>query len=83
MMSYTRIEKCVEGSVGGLIEVLLQHFPGETYENKKNLIHVAWCFDQDSSRTPPRKIRKLITRTDLLIKSYALLKGLLENRGWK
>lgn len=51
----------------GLIEVLSQHFPGETEKNKKNLIHVAWCSGQDESRAPSPQIKRVVPRANLPI----------------
>jgi hypothetical protein len=84
LTSETRLKKSVEGSFGGLMEVLSQHFPGETEDYTKNLIHDGWCSGPDQRGGLSRKIsRHVIARTNLLIQSYALLKTLLDNRGWK
>jgi hypothetical protein len=45
--------KNLEGSGSGLIEVLLQHLPGGTEKNAKNIIRDSTCvgveFEQDTS----------------------------------
>jgi hypothetical protein len=43
------------------MEVLSQHFPGETEEYTKNLIHVGWCSEQDRRRAFSRKISRNIS----------------------